>query len=62
MKGNQKLFAFKLAAKEDAKKEQSVGSTADKWKAREGVSIAGCTGPRSKATTWSGAYDGGMYC
>lgn len=35
MKNKQKLFAFRLASQE--KQGQS------KWKAREGVSVAGCT-------------------
>ena len=39
MESKQKLFAFKLAAKQQ-KKEQADES---KWKARDGVAIAGCT-------------------
>ncbi len=37
MQKEQKLFAFKLADK-DQKSEKNT-----KWKAREGVAIAGCT-------------------
>ena len=40
MESKQKLFAFKLAAKQQ-KKDQANES---KWKARDGVAIAGCTG------------------
>ena len=33
-----KLFAFKLAAKQENK-------PAEQWKVRDGVAVAGCTGP-----------------
>jgi len=62
METKQKLFAFKLAAKEDAKKEQ----VAAQWKARDGVAVAGCTDYK-----WEGnlryasaqhVADRGIYC
>ena len=41
METRQKLFAFKLAAKEDAK--QKRGEADAQWKGRDGVAVAGCT-------------------
>lgn len=59
MKKEQKTFAFKLA--ETQKKEALVDQKTDaakKWRVRDGVSIAGCTGSWH-CPAWS---DGGQYC
>ncbi len=40
MNNDKKVFAFKLAEKKETEKEKAA-----KWKAREGVSVAGCTDP-----------------
>ncbi|UXI66238.1 hypothetical protein [Tahibacter amnicola] len=61
METKQKLFAFKLAAKEVAKKESADAQ----WKGRDGVSVAGCTD-----YIWQGnlryqgvtGKDRGVYC
>jgi hypothetical protein len=55
------LFAFKLA-----QKRQEDAKPAQQWQAREGVSVAGCSGPDAYEnyrgpSTWGGA-DGGVYC
>jgi hypothetical protein len=62
MDTSQKLFAFKLAAKED--RAAAVQPTQDKWQARDGVAIAGCTDPKAngvlrEAFPWG---DGRAYC
>ncbi len=62
MEKNQKLFAFKLADQEDAKKAQNLDTDAGKWQARDGVAIAGCTGPDARASSRMFGYDGGIYC
>jgi hypothetical protein len=61
METNQKLFAFKLAAKEEAK--QIDTDATGKWKAREGIAIAGCTRVRFGERA-AGAFgqDSGIYC
>jgi hypothetical protein len=56
-----KLFAFKLAEKQD--KETKLQHP---WKVRDGVSAAGCSGPDfydnyRAPSTWGGA-DAGIYC
>ncbi len=43
MEKNKTLFAFKVAAKEDARLQQEESSGKQKWQSRDGVSIAGCT-------------------
>lgn len=59
MNENKKVFAFKLADKKqtaDASNEQKR----KKFKARDGVAIAGCTDPSGR---WNVRYsDNGMYC
>lgn len=55
-----KLFAFKLAEKQDK------AQTTQQWKVREGVAVAGCTGPVEN-DNWreTGAWstpDKGYYC
>lgn len=63
MASNEKLFAFKVASK-----EQEVGSEGDdgKWAAREGVSAAGCTDYRFPGNVRyphpSLGTDRGVYC
>jgi hypothetical protein len=59
----QKLFAFKLAAKEDAKKETAKPDA--QWKGRDGVSVAGCTEyrfPDNLRYTGASGADNGAYC
>ncbi len=60
MEDQHKLFAFKLATKqqEPAKQQNPVG--AKKWKAREGVAIAGCTDPLEVGDYREG--DRGIWC
>lgn len=41
MNNDKKVFAFKLAEKNEKKDK----AAATKWKVREGVSLAGCTDP-----------------
>ena len=63
MDTKQKLFAFKLAAKED-EKQASVKSNG-KWKAQEGVAVAGCTDYRFPDNLrYQGTFgaDRGIYC
>lgn len=55
MKTNQTSFAFKLA---DAQKASDAGKT-EKWQARDGVSIAGCSSVGHGCIAWS---DGIIYC
>lgn len=60
-----KLFAFKLATQQD----QAAQSKAQ-WKVREGVSVAGCSGPdmyenyRADIDIWGRpkGWDQGYYC
>lgn len=57
-----KVFAFKLAEKKE-KEEQKA--PAAKWKAREGVSLAGCTDPSGRGDYRYGAgrgSDNGEWC
>ncbi|QGX39934.1 hypothetical protein [Permianibacter aggregans] len=62
MENKQKLFAFKVVAKENA-----VAVNKDnKWSARDGVAAAGCTDPRNLGmvrypSRWGG-IDSGVYC
>ncbi|WP_199611620.1 hypothetical protein [Flocculibacter collagenilyticus] len=49
-----KLFAFKLAEKKDAKETK-------KWQARDGVATAGCSGMWARGPSRWGS-DTGMYC
>ena len=62
METKQKLFAFKLAAKEDAKKE--AGKADAQWKGRDGDAVAGCTDYRFPGNLrYTGATaDRGVYC
>jgi len=60
MESKQKLFAFKLAAK-----QQKKDLTELKWKARDGVAVAGCSDykwPGNLRYIGSGGGDDGMYC
>lgn len=51
-------FAFKLAT--DAQKKNEKKAT---WQARDGVAIAGCTGPDARANRQSPpGRDAGIYC
>lgn len=62
MESKQKLFAFKLAAKENAsKKEKETESKDRKWKAREGVAVAACSGPL-RIAYGVGGNDTGIWC
>ena len=56
-----RLFAFQLAEKQE---KQTAPQTA--WKVRDGVAVAGCSGPDvydnfRAPSTWGGA-DAGIYC
>lgn len=54
------LFAFRLAQKQDKETRQEQA-----WKARAGVSVAGCSEPRPGELRaddpWFG-HDAGIYC
>lgn len=57
-----KLFAFKLAAKQEQENKQ-----AEQWKVRDGVAVAGCTGPVDfdNYRDYDNIYhrnDKGLYC
>jgi hypothetical protein len=55
---NNKSFAFKLAteAKQKSQKEQQ-------WQVRDGVAVAGCSGPDARADRpFPYRRDGGAYC
>lgn len=63
METKQKLFAFKLASKEDVKQAQA--DTQGKWKAQDGVAVAGCTDYRFPGNLRYGkgtGSDNGVYC
>jgi hypothetical protein len=61
MEDQHKLFAFKLATKQqEADKLQPQPVRAKKWKAREGVAIAGCTDPLEVGDYREG--DRGIWC
>ncbi|MFB9245226.1 hypothetical protein IV454_03880 [Massilia antarctica] len=51
-----KTFAFKLA-----EKKTKEAKPAPQWKARDGVSSAGCSGPDARASARWGR-DNGIYC
>jgi hypothetical protein len=60
MNNDKKVFAFKLAEKKENEKEKAA-----KWKAREGVSVAGCTDPTGYGDyRYSKSYgtDNGIWC
>ena len=61
MENKQKLFAFKVVAKEQVAKKNDV-----KWSTREGVAAAGCTDPNGlgnvRYTSRWGGRDAGVYC
>jgi hypothetical protein len=56
-----KLFAFKLIEK----RQEQESKPAQQWQAREGVAVAGCSGPDAfenyRASSIRGA-DAGVYC
>jgi hypothetical protein len=56
MEEKQKLFAFKLAAKE----QRDAPSQPRKWQARDGVSLAGCSDPSHEGDFREG--DRGVWC
>lgn len=62
METKQKLFAFKLAAEEDAKQAGTVSH--GKWKALEGVAAAGCSLVKYDNYREYGMFgaDKGYYC
>ena len=58
MNNHKKIFAFKLAEK----KEKAATA---KWKAREGVSVAGCTDPTGNGDFRESLFigrDNGVFC
>jgi len=56
-----KLFAFKLAEKQVAQAKPAA-----EFKVRDGVAVAGCSGPNKlenyRYASTSGANDAGIYC
>jgi hypothetical protein len=63
METKQKLFAFKLAVPQSAK--PAGVESQDKWKAKEGVAVAGCTLYKLTGDYRFGSgisRDGGIYC
>ncbi|HZI14623.1 MAG TPA: hypothetical protein VE153_29920 [Myxococcus sp.] len=62
MNNDKKVFAFKLAEKKENEKEKAAST---KWKARDGVSVAGCTDPTGQGDYRFGtrySQDGGVWC
>lgn len=59
-----KLFAFKLAENQVAKQAQA--KPAAEWKVRDGVAVAGCSGPdlleNWRYASASNVADKGIYC
>lgn len=51
---DKKSFAFQLASKQKA-------DNSKQWKIRDGIAVAGCTGPNERYSTFR-SYDGGVYC
>ena len=63
METKQKLFAFKLAAKVEAK--QDMAEPQGKWKAQDGIAVAGCTDylfPGNLRYGHGTGRDNGVYC
>ncbi len=61
---NNKTFAFKLAEKKQVSNKPDCN---EKWKARDGISLAGCTTDSVFAGEYrwpsqNGRRDSGMYC
>lgn len=56
-----KLFAFKLAEKQVAQAKPAA-----EWKVRDGVAVAGCSGPNKlenyRYASSTGWVDQGIYC
>ncbi|HVG60562.1 MAG TPA: hypothetical protein VNA24_18530 [Hyalangium sp.] len=62
MNNDKKVFAFKLA---DKKEKETAKEKGAKWKAREGVSVAGCTDPTDQGNYRYGrgtGSDNGVWC
>lgn len=57
MNNDKKVFAFKLAEKKEQEQEKEKAA---KWKARDGVSLAGCTDPTNRG--WYRYSDNGVWC
>lgn len=63
MKGEKKLFAFKLAAKQS--QPENIRTKGDKWKARPGVSAQVCSEVRYgnfRDYDETGHADSGVFC
>jgi hypothetical protein len=63
METNNKLFAFKLANKEEARKDARANE--GKWTARSGAPVAGCTDPTGDYDfrySKSFGTDNGVWC
>ena len=60
MENNSKLFAFKLASKNDVKQDTRVESSERKWAARNSAAVAGCTDFRFVGNLRYS--DNGIYC
>lgn len=54
-----KLFAFKLAEKQDKDKD---GKPDVQWKVRDGVAIAGCSGDDLRVDDPTWGHDAGYWC
>lgn len=52
-----KSFAFKLATDARKKEEKKAG-----WQVRDGVAVAGCSGPDARANSYTFGRDRGLYC
>ncbi len=63
METKQKLFAFKLASKNSAAKDNGIAKQEGKWQARSDKATAGCTFYiyDYKCDSYSSA-DGGAWC
>lgn len=62
MNENRKPFAFALATHENGERQSSQD---DKWQARDGVALAGCTDPTGQyMPRYSSRFnpDGGVFC
>lgn len=62
MDKQQTLFAFQLASNPRVEQSQNKADETQKWQPRDGVAIAGCTGPDARASSRIFGYDNGIYC
>jgi|688.fasta_scaffold1715745_1 hypothetical protein len=62
MDKQQTLFAFQLASNQRAEQSQDTTNEPLKWQPRDGIAVAGCTGPDARASSRIFGYDNGIYC